>query len=72
MKVSYDKAMKDKAKAQDKSLYTISTTWPGGKHSMTYQGYATEEMLVKLYAVCEELRVMAKAAFSQQPPTQET
>lgn len=38
MKVSYEKKMREDAKANKQHLFTIQVTWPSGKSAYTAQG----------------------------------
>lgn len=67
MKVSYDKEMKDKAKAEDKSLFTLAVTWPGGKPAMLAQGYATDAMVKEIYKFFTKMQKMGKADREKNP-----
>ncbi len=63
MSVSYDKDMKAKAKLENKALYTLATTWPGGKPAMVVQGYADEKMIEECHAFFARMRAMGDKAF---------
>lgn len=63
MPVTYEKDMKDKAKLENKRLYTLATTWEGGKPAMVAQGYATEAMVKEIYALFRKLQTMGKRSF---------
>lgn len=41
--VRYSKEHREKAKKENLRLCTVETTWPGGKRSMTFQGFVGDE-----------------------------